>query len=697
MTQPANDIAPANAPQAGDGRRRWLDVELRRLRKLLERRVLWLRRQWQPDPLQSYGAMVISDVQADSLLAESAAGAERHFYENDESTRALTREIDLLQQERARDGSPLGHIQRIFGLTDFDADALMLCAAPELDPSIDRLYAYVQDDATRRFATAHLALSLFGSAEDRFSLLNRFDSNAPLLRAQLITADATTPVAAAARALTIQERVLRYLLGADAVDSRVAPMLTSLAAGPLPSCQSTILERLVHTLRAGQADWHRLNLVCAPAAGAGSFTLSLCRQLSVRAQQLDPSKLPPPGPPRDEMLRLIERDAMLSQFVLYVDCDDGAADWEWTDRLGVFVVLRSATRLTSKHRALTLALPSPGAASAAEMWATTLAERRVDPPDGLDEIAQQFTFPPERIPRIAGDAIALADFDGRTSPSSMDLWRACRQHADRQLDGLARRLELQDGWDELVLPDDILAQLREIELQVRHRHQVHEGWGFGRRLQRGRGVAALFAGQSGTGKTMAAEVLARALDLDLYRIDLASVVSKYIGETEKNLKRLFDAAEHGGAILFFDEADALFGKRTEVKDSHDRYANIEVNYLLQRMEDYRGLAVLATNRKGALDRAFLRRLRFLVDFPFPDFDARRRIWQKSFPPEAPLADISFDALARLEIAGGSIRNVGLTAAFLAAADGGVIHPHHVERAARREFAKIDQVFPEGLI
>ena len=225
------------------------------------------------------------------------------------------------------------------------------------------------------------------------------------------------------------------------------------------------------------------------------------------------------------------------------------------------------------------------------------------------------------------------------------------------------------GWNDIVVGDDVRRQLRELASQVEHRGRVYEPWGFGTKLGRGRGITALFAGPSGTGKTMAAEILARHLRLDLQRIDLAGVVSKYIGETEKNLRRVFDAAEASGAILFFDEADALFGTRTEVRDSHDRYANLEINYLLQRMEDYAGLAILATNRRSALDGAFVRRLRFIVEFPFPGGGDRRRIWERVFPAVAELDALDFGFLSRLEISGGNIRSIAINAAFLAAADG----------------------------
>jgi SpoVK/Ycf46/Vps4 family AAA+-type ATPase len=246
-----------------------------------------------------------------------------------------------------------------------------------------------------------------------------------------------------------------------------------------------------------------------------------------------------------------------------------------------------------------------------------------------------------------------------------------------------------------VLPAEETSLLHQIADQVRQRSKVYEDWGFYKRMNRGLGISALFAGESGTGKTMAAEVIANDLRLNLYRIDLSAVVSKYIGETEKNLRRLFDAAEDGGAILFFDEADALFGKRSEVKDSHDRYANIEINYLLQRMEAYRGLAILATNFKSALDAAFMRRLRFIVNFPFPGVKERKAMWQKVFPPETPTEGLDFNRLAQFNLTGGSIHNIALNAAFLAAKAETPVQMERVLAAARAEFRKLDKPINEG--
>jgi SpoVK/Ycf46/Vps4 family AAA+-type ATPase len=262
------------------------------------------------------------------------------------------------------------------------------------------------------------------------------------------------------------------------------------------------------------------------------------------------------------------------------------------------------------------------------------------------------------------------------------------------LDLLAQRLDPRATWDDIVLPRETKDLLYRIAHQVSQRSKVYDTWGFREKMNRGLGISALFTGDSGTGKTMAAEVIANELRLNLYRIDLSGVVSKYIGETEKNLRCLFDAAEDGGAILFFDEADALFGKRSEVKDSHDRYANIEINYLLQRMESYNGLAILATNMKSALDEAFVRRLRFIVNFPFPGLKERKIIMQKAFPPEVPKADLDYHHLARLKLAGGSIHNIAVNTAFMAAQQGVPVSMPLVLDAARDEFRKMESPIKE---
>jgi SpoVK/Ycf46/Vps4 family AAA+-type ATPase len=320
-------------------------------------------------------------------------------------------------------------------------------------------------------------------------------------------------------------------------------------------------------------------------------------------------------------------------------------------------------------------------------WTDELGDDAGDSPRTL---AGQFDLDVVAIRTIAATAL-------REGPAELHarLWQACLLATRPTLETLVVRLRTTPTWDDLVLREDDLALLHEIAEQVRQRPIVYDRWGFRRRMDRGLGVTALFAGDSGTGKTMAAGVIANELGLDLYHIDLSAVVSKYIGDTEKNLRRLFDAAEAGGAILFFDEADALFGKRSEVKDSHDRYANIEINYLLQRMEAYRGLAILATNVKTALDRAFMRRLRFVVDFQFPAADERRAIWGRVFPPETPVEGLDTERLARLVLTGGSIHSIALNAAFLAAQEGGAVTMPLLLRSARVELRKLDRPFSEA--
>ena len=326
----------------------------------------------------------------------------------------------------------------------------------------------------------------------------------------------------------------------------------------------------------------------------------------------------------------------------------------------------------------------PDKQESATLWRAALGDRYAEPNGSIEALVEQFVIPVSDIPGLVRTS------ESSEEPLEQALWDTARKAGRRKLDDLAQRLQSKGTWDDIVLPNGTMAILKEIVSNVRNRSTVFGKWGFGEQTSRGLGIAALFHGPSGTGKTLAAEVLAGELGLDLFRIDLASIVSKYIGETEKNLRRIFDAAERCGAILLFDEADALFGKRTEVKDSHDRYANIEVSYLLQRMETYRGIAILTTNMKEAFDPAFLRRIRFVVEFPFPAKSEREKIWMKCVPNKAPLNEVSFGGLSRLSVPGGNIRNIALSAAFLASEERCDIEMRHFLAAAKSEYAKIDR-------
>jgi SpoVK/Ycf46/Vps4 family AAA+-type ATPase len=340
-------------------------------------------------------------------------------------------------------------------------------------------------------------------------------------------------------------------------------------------------------------------------------------------------------------------------------------------------------------------IPAPNTALQQALWKFhlngALGERRE-----IDQLTACFDLTAEQIAKAAHFArqttVARDPTNGHITIA--DLFSSSRVQSQPKLSTLARKIEPKYCWDDLVLPNDQMEQLRELTNWVKHRQTVMGEWGFASKLSLGRGINALFVGPSGTGKTMAAEVIAHELALDLYKIDLSAVVSKYIGETEKNLSRIFAEAEHSNAILFFDEADALFGKRSEVRDAHDRYANIEIAYLLQKMEEYEGITVLATNFKQNIDEAFFRRIRFIIEFPFPNEEYRRRIWQKVFPIGTPMdLEIDFEFLARqYKLTGGNIRNVALTAAFYLADDGNKINMRLLSRATKREYQKMGKQF-----
>jgi ATP-dependent 26S proteasome regulatory subunit len=404
---------------------------------------------------------------------------------------------------------------------------------------------------------------------------------------------------------------------------------------------------------------------------------------------------------------LWEREAVLSSSALLVDCDefdttDAARERAITQLIecinGVLVITSREKRRIRQRSAITFDVNKPTANEQRGIWQNALGSAAPILNGKVNALVSQFNLSTETIRNVCAEALGnLTSNSMETHEQCNNLWDICRIKARPFLDDLAQRIDPAAEWGDLVLPEAQYQILREIAMHVRQRSRVYEDWGFATKGLRGLGISVLFVGASGTGKTMAAEVLANELQLDLYRIDLSQVVSKYIGETEKNLRRVFDAAEDGGAILLFDEADALFGKRSEIKDSHDRYANIEVSYLLQRMEAYRGLAILTTNMRSALDTAFLRRIRFIVQFPFPDKAQRAEIWNRIFPSGTPTENIDVNKLSRLNIAGGNIRNIALNAAFLAADAEESVRMTHLLRATRGEYSKLEKPLTEAEI
>lgn len=581
--------------------------------------------------------------------------------------------VVMRQHEQASGRLPawpaLDELAQTFDLSVFERDVLLLLFAIETSSEL----------ATTGAVTVQRALSLLPNAH-----LSAFEATRPLRRFQLVE---TSPGAVRlATELRIDERILWHLLGVASFDERLLPLVevASATQAILPSHERS-MTRIVDLLAAstlpppvvmisGGGRTSRENVVVAAGLALGMQTII------VQAAELPNSVFD-----RERFSRLIERELALHPRLLLVENDDavvGTALVTFIDRFAGPVVISSRERLQLGRRVpVTIELEGSTRDDRRSIWAAVLGDAACD---GLERVIDQFDISADAARAVARE---LCGPDRLTATA---LWDACRAQLREPLDGAARRLDAVATWDDLVLPDAELQVLQAISNHIVHRRRVLDDWGFAGKTGRGLGSSALFWGPSGTGKTTAAEVLAHELELDLYHVDLSQIVSKYIGDTERNLRVMFDAAERAGAILLFDEADALFGRRGEVNDSHDRYANIEVSYLLQRMESYRGLAILTTNKKEAIDVAFLRRLRYVVHFAFPDVRWRRELWRRALPPTVPTDGIDFDQLSRVPITGGSIRNIALGAAFMAAGESGPVRMPHLARAARAELVKLGQ-------
>ena len=577
----------------------------------------------------------------------------------------------------------------VFSLSSFERDILLLCAGVELNSAVAAACAEASGDPRKSSPTFSLALATL--PKPHWSALL---PGAPLRWWRLIELGAGESITT--RPLRIDERILHYLTGLSYLDERLYGLFEVVLPGAqLPPSQQLIADRLVnlwHEAGAGTA----VQLFGNDGTARRAVPAAACAMFGVPLYSVHASEMPVGPAEREGYVRLWQRETLLSGCVLLIDCDraDSAEMVHpFIERNRGALILAAAEPLRDTCQPLVkIEVRKPSAVEQDAIWRTALGPLAETLKGELRRVTSQFDLDATRI------QLASAEFSRRLPSSgtglSSELWEICRNQSRCALPGLAQRVDALAGWNDLVLPEPQREILREIALHVRHRFTVHEQWGFSKQSTRGLGISTLFSGPSGTGKSMAAEVLANELRLDLYRIDLSQVVSKYIGETEKNLARVFEAAEGGGAILLFDEADALFGKRSEVKDSHDRYANIEVSYLLQRMESYRGLAILTTNLKSALDPAFLRRIRFVVQFPFPDATLRAQIWQRIFPEGTPTGGLSINRLAQLNIPGGSIRNIALRAAFLAADSGEPVQMSHLLAATRSEYSKIEKPLTE---
>ncbi|KXU84620.1 hypothetical protein CR51_41465 [Caballeronia megalochromosomata] len=605
-----------------------------------------------------------------SALAEEIGHALTGLAAELEHLKALLRGDAPASAPNAGAPSPLDDLAARFHLSLFARSLLLLACAPDLDGDIALLLA--ERDARRPWPTLALAAQLFGAPD-----LAALTPDAPLRAFDLLRFAGEGPLMW--RPLYADERLIFALQGLDTLDAWLVPWLMPL---PEDAARQPVRAQITHALARALAAADDPLVILSGANAQGRYAHVLGAAALLRAQALrfvvpDASQAEPDPA---EFLRRWQRETALAPRILLIEGDEWPSRWTRAlERLAACVVCADAppVRLECRRHAL-IRLPDDDLGTRIARWR---ASHPGMPEDRAARLAAEYRCAPEHL--------ALDPHDDDAAHE------ACRALTQAGMAGLGERIGAHGAWDDLVLPATQTTQLRDLAMHAAARVVVGEAWGFARRQGRGNGLAALFAGPPGTGKTLAARIVAAALGHDLYRVDLSKLVSKYIGETEKNLARVFDAADEGGAVLLFDEADALFGKRSEVKDSHDRYANLEIAYLLQRVESFNGLAILTSNLDQALDAAFLRRLAFVVRFPFPGLDARLDIWKRAFPPDAPVAGLDFERLARAPLAGGHIAGIAWSAACRAAHHGGEVRLEHVIAAARAECAKLDKPWQES--
>jgi len=577
----------------------------------------------------------------------------------------------------------------LFALTGFERQLVLLCAGVEMDSRLGDACAHAQGSPQKAYVTFGLAMALLSDAH-----WEAITSARPLRRFRMLEVQPAHNLTSAP--LRIDERILHYLAGGNLLDPRLEPLVRY---SPDPEWihgeQRALAARAARLLRSYGSSAPLIHFCGDDSLGHEDIASIAAQELGRQLLVVKAEELPPVGPELEQFVLLWERESVLLPGALLVQVGStgmSAAASHVLERLGgvVFLATREPVRLGRTF--VRLDADKPGPTEQKQLWRNALGETAESLNGALDDLSQQFRLS-ARLISSTGSLLSTQ----RGPLSAGEVWDECRSLARPKLEDLAQRIVPCAAWEDLILPDLQKNTLRQLATQVRHRMKVYETWGFAEKGRRGLGVSALFTGASGTGKTMAAEVLARELRLDLYRIDLSAVVSKYIGETEKNLKQVFDAAEEGGVLLLFDEADALFGRRSEVHDSHDRYANIEIGYLLQRIEAYQGLAILTTNLKSSMDPSFQRRLRFTVNFPFPDEAQREAIWRKVFPAATPTERLDPKRLAQLNVTGGNIRNIALNAAFLAAEAGTPVRMTNLVEAARHEAQKIERPLSDAEI
>lgn len=607
---------------------------------------------------------------------------------------------------------PLLELAGRFGLMAFERQCIVLALAPELNRKYEKLFGYLQDDVTCKHPSADLALKLFGGNEaEQYARRPVFEEEKPLMKWVMEEAERTSGVLA--KPLRLDPRMISYLLGTSGFDHRLEPhasLLTTAVGFPLLDVEELQM-KLLHFVRMNEALQPAVPMLIhlwgGDGAGKKTHAALLAETLGRRALKLRLQPASKWTAETNQLLHRFFREARLVGAVVVLEPEEAAGEEEaawkkllaWTADYTLPVIWLTWARrgpdalpASDEAQVLQAEVPGPDIRLRQRLWLNW---------SGLDEkeadtLAAKYRFTPGLIRRASEHASQMARLEG-VEATARHYEQGARAQAHHRMGDKARRLNPRYRWSDLVLPEEQLDMLRQASAMMRYRGEVYGKWGFEQKLSYGKGLSMLFAGPPGTGKTMAAEVMASELGMEAYKIDLSQVVSKYIGETEKNLRVIFDEAQRSHAILFFDEADAIFGKRSEVKDAHDKYANVETAYLLQQMEEYDGISILATNFQQNMDDAFLRRLSLVIKFPFPDPEHRARLWSSMIPSATPMSnDVDFELLGRkIEVAGGSIKNIVVTAAFMAAAAGNPLGMRELVASARQELRKTGKILLPG--
>jgi SpoVK/Ycf46/Vps4 family AAA+-type ATPase len=654
------------------------------------------------DPTDSLRGLIISDDEVEAHLSKPVLAGLWTAHDT-EMTLPITFE--------GNPDLPFLHLIKIFKLNTIDAHILLLALAAELDRRYERLYAYLQDDVSQRRPTVNLVMNILGTTvPQRFAVWSRLHDENPLRKFFLVEClpdKAQQHASFLAYQCKVDHRIVSHLLGDDTPDSRIRQAVMYINPSDYEIVPPLVTEAVRDAFKQSPMLYFKGELHNGQIEAAAA----LCRAYNMKLLKVDMKLLAQEGADFELAWKLALREANLTDCAIMLENWDACLDeeneqppvelWEALTNYDLPIFLCSTEEWESldiqrKRRLLRLAFEKPEFNERRTVWEIVARRNELKVPDSeLGQIANKFRFNRVQIERTLQTASDLALTRG-ADINLEDLYAGAQAHANLRLKQYAKKIEPRYDWGDLILPPEALEQLQEIEQRARWVHVVHQDWGYGKKVDPVPGISALFAGESGTGKTLAAEVIANSLGLVMYKIDLAQVVSKYIGETEKNLSSIFAEARTHNAVLFFDEADAIFGKRSEVKDARDRYANIEIAYLLQEIESYSGIAIMATNLRQNIDEAFTRRIDFLIDFPFPETEYRQRIWEIHFPEKVPMADdVNLPEIADYyELAGGNIRNAAVAAAYYAAADGGKITRAHIALAIRREHQKMGRLLQD---